>query len=63
MNSQRVEDAQRVADEAIDGAWGDHESRMRRLAYAQVMATLAVADATNDLRDVILTAGSRAGGL
>lgn len=47
---QEIQDAaQRVADQALDGDYGDHETRMRRFAYAQVMATLAQAAATNEI--------------
>lgn len=41
--------AQEMADKALDGDHGDHETRMRRFAYAQIMATLAQAAATMEV--------------
>ena len=39
-----TEQAERLADQALDGDYGDHEIRMRRFAAAQVYATLEVAE-------------------
>lgn len=44
-----IGEAERYATRGLDGDHGDHEARMRCIAYAQVMATLAVASATDAL--------------
>lgn len=46
-----IDEAQAIAERGIDGDNLDHNHRMRLLAYAQVMATLAVASATDDVAD------------
>lgn len=53
-----VEIAEHYAERGLDGDYGDHEMRMRQLAYAQVMATLAVARATADITDYGVSVGS-----
>lgn len=45
-----VEAAETAAESGLNGPSPTHEDRMQWLAYAQVMATLAVASATKDLK-------------